>query len=91
MYAISQMLTETTIDSVRNLIASDRQNTDNVKHDLDSLLKQIGFSCFLSLPRIITFLLHEHVLSLLVSKLFNLSLHSSYKSAMFCFLTLFKS
>ena len=79
MYAIAQMLTETTIDSVRNLIASDRQNTDNVKHDLKSLLKQIGFSCFLSLPRIITFLLHEHVLSLLVSKLFNLSLHSSYK------------
>ena len=50
-----------------------------MKHDLESLLKQIGFSSFLSLPRIITFFLHEHVLSLLVSKLFNLSLHSSYK------------
>ena len=28
---------------------------DNVKHDLESLLEQIGFSSFLSLTRIITF------------------------------------
>ena len=58
MYAISRMLTEATIDSVRNerprgktrLISS----CDNVRHDLESLLEQIGFSSFLSLARIIT-------------------------------------
>ena len=59
LYAISQMLTKATIDSVRNerltgqtpLISS----CDNVKHDLESLLEQIDFSSFLSLARIITF------------------------------------
>ena len=33
----------------------DLQVRDNVKHDLESLLEQIGFSSFLSLARIITF------------------------------------
>ena len=33
----------------------DLQARDNVKHDLESLLEQIGFSSFLSLARIITF------------------------------------
>ena len=59
MYAISRMLTETTIDSVRNerLTGQTRliSSCDNVKHDLESLLEQIGFSSFLSLARIITF------------------------------------
>ena len=56
-----------------------------MKHDLGSLLEQIGFSSFLSLARNITFFLHEHVLSLLVSKLFILSLHSLYKFHVSCF------
>ena len=60
VYAISQMLTETTIDSVRNVRPWLAKHTlisssDNVKHDLESLLEQIGFSSFLSLARIITF------------------------------------
>ena len=59
MYAISRMLTETTIDSVRNerLTGQTRliSSCDNVKDDLESLLEQIGFSSFLSLARIITF------------------------------------
>ena len=59
MYAISRMLTETTIDSVGNerLTGQTRliSSCDNVKHDLESLLEQIGFSSFLSLARIITF------------------------------------
>ena len=58
MYAISRMLTEITIDSVRNerLTGKTRliSSCDNVKHDLESLLEQIGFSSFLSLARIIT-------------------------------------
>ena len=44
-YAISQMLTETTIDSVGNkrLTGQSRliSSCDNVKHDLESLLEQI--------------------------------------------------
>ena len=59
MYAISPMLTETTIDSVRNehLTGQTRliSSCDNVKHDLESLLEQTDFSSFLSLARIITF------------------------------------
>ena len=59
MYAISRMLNETTIDSVRNerLTGQTRliSSSDNVKHDHVSLLEQIGFSSFLSLVRIITF------------------------------------
>ena len=57
MYAISQMLTETTIDSVRNQRQAkhDLQPRDNPRHDLESLLEQIGFSSFLSLARIIPF------------------------------------
>ena len=59
MYAISRMLTETTIDSVKNerLTGQTRliSSCDNVKHDLESLLEQIGFSSFLSRARIITF------------------------------------
>ena len=54
-----RMLTETTIDSVRNerLTGQTRliSSCDNVKHDFESLLEQLGFSSFLSLPRIITF------------------------------------
>ena len=59
MYAISRMLNETTIDSVRNerLTGQTRliSSCDNVKHDHESLLEQIGFSSFLSLEGIITF------------------------------------
>ena len=59
MYAISQMLTETTIDSVGNerLTGQTRliSSCDNVKHDLESLLEQIGFLSFLFRVRIITF------------------------------------
>ena len=59
MYAISRMLTETTIDSVRNerLTGQTRliSSCDNVKHDLESLLEQIGFLSFLFRVRIITF------------------------------------
>ena len=59
MYAISQMLTETTIDSVGNkrLTGQSRliSSCDNVKHDLESLLEQIGFSSLLSFARIINF------------------------------------
>ena len=59
MYAISRMLTETTIDSVRNerLAGQTRliSSCDNVKHDLERLLEQINFSSFLSLARITTF------------------------------------
>ena len=59
---------------------------DNVKHDLESLLEQISFSSFLSLSRELSpFLLHKHVLSLLVSKLCILSLHSLYKFHVSCF------
>ena len=92
MYAISRMLTETTIDSVRNerltgqtqLISS----CDNVKHDHESLLEQIGFSSLnFSLARELSpFLLHELVLSLLVSKLFIHSLHSLNKFHVSCFI-----
>ena len=46
MYAVSRMLTETTIDSVRNERLTGRtrliSSCDNVKHDLESLLEQIG-------------------------------------------------
>ena len=47
-------------DRFSSKLASGRPNTthklvDNVKHDLESLLEQIGFSSFLSLARIITF------------------------------------
>ena len=56
---IPRMLTEKTIDSVRNerLTGQTRliSSCDNVEHDLESLLEQIGFSSFLSLARIITF------------------------------------
>ena len=58
MYAISQMLTETTIDSVRNFVRQAKHDSyalDNAKHDIESLLEQIGFSSFLSRVRIITF------------------------------------
>ena len=59
MYAISRMLTETTVDSVRNerLTGQTRliSSCDNVKHDLESLLEQIGFLSFLFSVRIITF------------------------------------
>ena len=59
VYAISQMLAETTIDSVRSWRPTGKtqliSSCDNVKHDLESLLEQIGFSSFLSLARIITF------------------------------------
>ena len=58
---------------------------DNIKHDLESLLEQISFSPFLSLAWIITqLLLHEHVLSLQVSKLCILSPHSLYKFHVSC-------
>ena len=56
---IPRMLTEKTIDSVRNerLTGQTRliSSCDNVEHDLESLLEQIGFSSFLSLGRIIAF------------------------------------
>ena len=59
MYAISQMLAETTIDSVRSWRPTGKtqliSSCDNVKHDLESLLEQIGFPCLLSLMRFITF------------------------------------
>ena len=59
LYAISRMLTETTIDSVRNerLTGQTRliSSCDNVKDDLERLLEQIDFSSFLSLAQIITF------------------------------------
>ena len=64
----------------------DSSSCDNVKHDLVSLLEQIDFSSFLSLMRELSpFLLHKHVLSLQVSKLFILSLHSLYKFHVSCF------
>ena len=51
----------------------------NMKHDLESLLEQIGFSSFLSLERIIALSSpRTRLLSLLVSKLFILSPHSPY-------------
>ena len=90
MYAISRKLTKTTIDSVRNerltgqirLISS----CDNVKYDLESLLEQIVFFFIFSLSRELSpFLIHEHVLNLLVSKLFIISLHSLYKFHVSCF------
>ena len=56
-----------------------------MRHDLESLLEQIGFSSFLSRARIITFSPPEHVLSLLVSKLCILSLHSLYMFFVFIF------
>ena len=61
---------------------------DNVKHDHESLLEQIGFSSLnFSLARELSpFLLHEYVLSLLVSKLFILSLHSLNKFHVSCFI-----
>ena len=50
-----------------------------------SLLEQIGFSSFLSLSRELSpFSLQEHVLSLLVSKLCILSLHSLHKFHVSC-------
>ena len=63
---------------------------DNVKHDHESLLEQIGFSSLnFSLARELSpFLLHEYVLSLLVSKLFILSLHSLNKFHVSCFIFL---
>ena len=83
------MLTETTIDSVRNerLTGKTRliSSCDNVKHDLESLLEQIGFLLFSLSRELSPLLLHEHVLSLLVSKLFILSLHSLYKFHVSCF------
>ena len=92
MYVISRMLTETTIDSVRNerLTCQTRiiSSCDNVKHDHESLLEQIGFSSFLSLSRAnyhLNFLLHDHGLSLLVSKLCILFLHPLYKFYLSCF------
>ena len=57
-----------------------------MKKDLESLLEQVGFSSFLSLSRELSpFLLHKHVLSLLVSKIFILSLHLLYKFHVSCF------
>ena len=56
-----------------------------MKHNLQSLLEQIGFSSFLSPGELSPFLLHEHVLSLQVSKLCILSLHSLYKFHVSCF------
>ena len=57
-----------------------------MKDDLESLLEQIGFSSFLSLSRELSlFLLHEHVLSLLISKLLLVSLNSLYKFHVSCF------
>ena len=50
-----------------------------MKHDLESLLEQIGFLLFSLSRELSPFLHHEHVLSLLVSKLFILSLYSLYK------------
>ena len=89
MYAISQMLTETTINSVRKerLTGHTRLISlcDNVKHDLESLLEQIVFFLFSLSRELSPFLLHKHVLSLLVSKLFILSLHSLYKFHVSCF------
>ena len=50
---------KTTIDPVRNDRLSGQtrliSSCDNVKHDFESLLEQIGFSSFLSLARFITF------------------------------------
>ena len=89
MYAISRMLTKTTIDSVRNehLTGQTRliSSCDSVKHDLESVLEQIGFLVFFLARELSPFLLHEHVLSLLVSKLCILSLHSLYKFHVSCF------
>ena len=63
-----------------------------MKHDLESLLEQIGFLLFSLSRELSPFLLHEHVLSLLVSKLFILSLHLLYKFHVSCFVfSLFKS
>ena len=76
------MLTETTIDSVGNerLTGQTRliSSCDNVKHDLESLLEQIDFLLFSLWRELSPFLRHEHVLSLLVSKLCILSLHPLY-------------
>ena len=90
MYAVSRMLTETTVDSVRNerLTGQTRliSSCNNVKDDLESLLEQIGFSSFLSLSRELSpFLHHEHVLSLLILKLLLVSLNSLYKFHVSCF------
>ena len=83
MYAISRMLTETTVDSVGNerLTGQTRliSSCDNVKHD------RSVFLLFSLSHELLPFLLHEHVLSLLVSKLFILSLHSLYKFHVSCF------
>ena len=55
MYATSRMLTEITIDSVRNerLTGKTRliSSCDNVKHDLESLLEQISLIITFSPPR----------------------------------------
>ena len=48
----------------------DLQALDNVKHDLECLLEQIGFLLFSLARELSPFRLHEHVLSLLVSKPF---------------------
>ena len=57
-----------------------------MKDDLENLLEQIGFSSFLSLSRELSpFLLHEHVLNLLISKLLLVSLNSLYKFHVSCF------
>ena len=82
LYAISRILTEKTIDSVRNeRLTGHKQlisSCDNLKHDLESLLFSLA-------RKLSPFLLHEHVLSLLVSKLCILSLHSLYKFHVSCF------
>ena len=89
MYAISRMLTETTIDSVKNerLTGQTRliSSCDNVKHDLESLLEQIGFSSFLSLVRIITFSPPRTRSKPPSLEALYFSLHSLYKFHVSCF------
>ena len=87
---ISRMLTETTIDSVRNerLTGQTRLTEARVIMWNMTLRVCLNRSVFLlfSLSRELSpFLLHEHVLSLLVSKLCILSLHSLYKFHVSCF------
>ena len=82
------MLAETTIDSVRNERLTGRtrliSSCDNVKHDHESLLGQIGFSSFLSLVRIITFSPPRTRFKRPSLEAFILSLHSLYKFHVSC-------
>ena len=71
------MLTETTIDSVRNERLT--------RGTLRVCLNRSVFLLFSLSRELSPFLLHEHVLSLLVSKLCILSLHSLYKFHVSCF------